>query len=430
MDLEYLKEFISQLFTQLNSADSWAVLTFLLGSFLFGSIFTWILRGGKIRRFKKALKKKEKEYAVLQAEQNALKEQFDLKEADLKKAQLETEDLRTKNNALEEEVSQVSGNFYAARDQIEKWKLESEERACTIEDLNNQILGLKSKNTQMETTLEETKEIGEQTSTSQTDYDEAFQKLSLFENKLAQLETENKALQSRFDKVQNKVHDAVPTPSEDLTLIKAQLQKLESENTRLNNELASIKSNTSGTDLSGIQAKLAALTTVNSQLQSDLYAIKDTTRTKVVRMAEEEMQEVKNRLVQLEKENKNLYGELEGLKTAETEVEFIEIKDQEVEIEEVNPNEKSNQGRIALKNAFGSKIKLATADEKDDLKKIGGIGPFIEDKLNEIGIYTYEQISQFDDALIENITDAIQFFPGRIKRDDWVGQAKKFAQKS
>ena len=123
MDLENLKNFISQLFTQLNTSDSWAVLTFLLGSFLFGVIFSWILRGGKIRRLKKALINKEKEYAVLQAEQNALKEQFDLKEADLKKAQLETEDLRTKNNALEDEVSQVSGNFYAARDQIDKWKL-------------------------------------------------------------------------------------------------------------------------------------------------------------------------------------------------------------------------------------------------------------------------------------------------------------------
>jgi len=56
---------------------------------------------------------------------------------------------------------------------------------------------------------------------------------------------------------------------------------------------------------------------------------------------------------------------------------------------------------------------------------IAGIGPFIENKLNDIGIYTFEQITQLDDELIGYITEAIQFFPGRIQRDDWVGQAKK-----
>ena len=56
---------------------------------------------------------------------------------------------------------------------------------------------------------------------------------------------------------------------------------------------------------------------------------------------------------------------------------------------------------------------------------IDGIGPFIENKLNEIGIFTFEQIAQLDEELIDHITDAIQFFPGRIQRDDWVGQAKK-----
>ncbi len=44
--------------------------------------------------------------------------------------------------------------------------------------------------------------------------------------------------------------------------------------------------------------------------------------------------------------------------------------------------------------------------------------------MNNLGIYTFEQISQFDGDLIEQVTDAIQFFPGRIERDDWVGQAK------
>ncbi|MAN59250.1 MAG: hypothetical protein CMC08_05375 [Flavobacteriaceae bacterium] len=66
----------------------------------------------------------------------------------------------------------------------------------------------------------------------------------------------------------------------------------------------------------------------------------------------------------------------------------------------------------------------ADYSDKDDLTKIGGIGPYIEQKLNEIGIYTFDQISKLNDSDIRIITDLIDFFPGRIERDNWVGQAK------
>lgn len=71
---------------------------------------------------------------------------------------------------------------------------------------------------------------------------------------------------------------------------------------------------------------------------------------------------------------------------------------------------------------FGS-IGVADKSEKDDLKKISGVGPFIEKKLNDIGIYTFKQISRFTDHDIETVTKLIEFFPGRIKRDDWKKQA-------
>ena len=62
--------------------------------------------------------------------------------------------------------------------------------------------------------------------------------------------------------------------------------------------------------------------------------------------------------------------------------------------------------------------------EKDDLKLIHGIGPFIEKKLNNLGIYHFRQISNFNPILIEKVTHAIEFFPGRIERDNWMAQAK------
>ncbi|QHI35042.1 50S ribosomal protein L21 [Kordia antarctica] len=66
---------------------------------------------------------------------------------------------------------------------------------------------------------------------------------------------------------------------------------------------------------------------------------------------------------------------------------------------------------------------VADASQKDDLKRIKGVGPFIEDKLNTIGIYTFDQISKFSTEDMQTVTELISFFPGRIERDDWKGQA-------
>lgn len=73
-------------------------------------------------------------------------------------------------------------------------------------------------------------------------------------------------------------------------------------------------------------------------------------------------------------------------------------------------------------------IGTALEAEKEDLKVIKGIGPFIEQKLHALGIYTYRQIAAFDDNIIEKVTAALEAFPGRIKRDDWMGQARDLAK--
>ena len=67
---------------------------------------------------------------------------------------------------------------------------------------------------------------------------------------------------------------------------------------------------------------------------------------------------------------------------------------------------------------------VASSSEKDDLQTLKGIGPFIEEKLNALGIYTFKQISKMKGELEDQVNMAIEFFPGRVKRDQWVMQAK------
>lgn len=74
------------------------------------------------------------------------------------------------------------------------------------------------------------------------------------------------------------------------------------------------------------------------------------------------------------------------------------------------------------------RIGRASEAEKDNLKKIKGVGPFLEKKLNTLGIYTFAQIANFTDEDKDRVNEAIEFFPGRISRDNWVDQAKELRQ--
>ena len=64
--------------------------------------------------------------------------------------------------------------------------------------------------------------------------------------------------------------------------------------------------------------------------------------------------------------------------------------------------------------------------EPDDLKKLPGVGPATEKKLNALGIATYAQIAAFTAAEIETV-DAALNLKGKIEQDGWPSLAKELA---
>ena len=68
------------------------------------------------------------------------------------------------------------------------------------------------------------------------------------------------------------------------------------------------------------------------------------------------------------------------------------------------------------------------SDTPDDLTAIDGIGPALAKKLNAAGISSYAQLAVLTDDDIENLEKNVIRFSGRIRRDDWVGQAQKLSQ--
>lgn len=60
---------------------------------------------------------------------------------------------------------------------------------------------------------------------------------------------------------------------------------------------------------------------------------------------------------------------------------------------------------------------------QDDLQRIKGIGPVLEQQLHQIGIFTFDQVSRMTTKEYQLIKDIISDFAGSPDRDDWAAQA-------
>ncbi len=74
-------------------------------------------------------------------------------------------------------------------------------------------------------------------------------------------------------------------------------------------------------------------------------------------------------------------------------------------------------------------IGTALKADADDLKQINGIGPAYEEKLNEIGIYTFQQISKLKAADREELASLEGITRDKIESEEWVKQAKELLKK-
>ena len=86
---------------------------------------------------------------------------------------------------------------------------------------------------------------------------------------------------------------------------------------------------------------------------------------------------------------------------------------------------KAAAAKPKAKRAAKPKAAAKSSQGGDDLKQISGIGPSLEKKLNAAGITTFKQMAELTDADVADLEEKIIRFSGRIKREQWVEQAKK-----
>lgn len=356
--LDQAKDFFGNFFDNFFTIDSIALLVVALISFLLGMLINRLRLGRRLSKLRKENKTQENQITALTSQNKNLQEELEFKAADIQRAHLELTQSKDRIKILEAEKGQLHADLFGANEEIEKLTSTNNNYSASIEDLNDQILGLKTRNTQL---LEEG---GDTTGLGIMSDDGALNRLDALEEKLNRLEAENTDLKSRLT---NYPDDGVAISSMDnetinrLLALDGKLTGLESENQLLKAELE----------------KLKALNGPKGTYDSPLGDSAD--RGEVL----------------------GLLGDASDMEVTPTlQIDKAVLNDKLVEIED--------DGTI-----------------KDDLTKVEGIGPFIENKLNKIGIYTYDDLAEMDDERIEEVTQSIGFFPGRIERDDWVGQAQK-----
>lgn len=67
---------------------------------------------------------------------------------------------------------------------------------------------------------------------------------------------------------------------------------------------------------------------------------------------------------------------------------------------------------------------------QDDLQELEGVGPLLEQKLHQVGIYTYDQVSRLRNEDYQLLNNVIDTFPNIDERQDWSKQAQELKNKS
>lgn len=154
-----------------------------------------------------------------------------------------------------------------------------------------------------------------------------------------------------------------------------------------------------------------------SELRAEIAENKDSMQHLMgqVALAEDERRKLKNRLTASENARQIYSEELERLRASQNSVPIPEFRE--------SKSDTRDETVVVLSAARSS----AHADgPSDDLKKISGIGPKIEDLLNQLGIFRYEQIADFTPEKISWVNERLMF-KGRIEREGWVEQARILA---
>lgn len=358
-------------FTNLTSPESIYIFLWLLGAFILGLIVGWFTWGTVKRRLEAELKTLNAEHIALNDKYDALKLELSGTKALYDELKADYDWKAQRLHDIETEKGDLHTKIYGLKDKL---KAEGSAKVALqnkVDGLNASYVGAKSES---EVLALKVKGLEAEL--------EAIAK---------QIEEEKLSYSSTAD-VQAIIESDLETANETIETLNARIAGLESD---INEYKGIVLNLEEGGDLKKANAKIAVLEGKVEGLKEQLEICQ---------------------------------GGQAALQTAETAIAAAILENTNAEADEMEMN--LENAKEAIATALGGSVGMASINDRNDLTRINGIGEFIEGKLNDLGIYTYQQIANFDEAMIDNVTLAIEFFPGRIERDEWVSQAKELISNS
>ena len=360
---------------------------------------------------------------------------------------------------LRRRVAQVSDDWQSKLDEMTRHKdrltAENSKLRTRLEEQEGAIhrheIAVKKANTELESAREREKRMSQDIFTLRGEREDFKNKVVTFKNALDTVKQQTVELQDEFIKsrefykgelqksfdkrkeVEAKLEDAKHEHNSFSNLLKS----TRSEHDSVNRMLASAKARLA--ELDDLEHKVIKLEAENAQLNHD------------AQMAQQEIDVLQRDVAELEElkvQNKELAHCLQSMEESRKQYEddakrYKEYADKTekksetlaLRLDEVEKNflDIEKQQRKALKEARkvsapapgkinGHKLEK---QEADNLQDIIGIGKVFERTLNDLGIYTFQQIANFGPSDIARVNRELKEFSGRMEQDDWIGQAKE-----
>lgn len=386
-------------FDGFNTTDSYIILLILFVAFLFGLLVGYLLRSRKVVLLKREIKDFKKKIGELETEIEALKEQIDLRDADLKKASFDVEERDAKVDRLEREKAQLFNQVVELKSELEKLQASNKTYASTIEDMNDQILGLKAKNTEIakqKIIIQEDHPDLDGMAQFQSTFNATRLKLETLEDKIEQLGVENEKLKEKVEDLQDqKIQPIAIDPIEDEFMTERSISESETitqDGPDLNKRVES------RTSKEIVELFVPEKTVLNEKILVDEQEKDELTRIEGLGpFLETKLNEIGIfTFAQLASLNEN------GIKELTKKIGYFKgriQKDRWVEQSAALHKEKLN-------NPYTFAVKQSAPNKEEDLKRIEGIGPKIEQLLNGADIVSFQQLAETEISHLREILDA------------------------
>lgn len=315
----------------------------------------------------------------------------------------------------------LKGKTQKEKVKTDKWKIKYHDAVQNLQNAEAEARKLKK---EKEALIEQSKHSAS-TSSSLFEWESNYKELKL---RYLALAKEKKDLESSLNEIQL-LSDSINETKKDNTFLKKEIEDLEKKNQELVEKLDILIKSNKETIFDRIKSRSAQVDFKRigkafEHQKDDLTKLKGLSESIEKRFNAIGIFQFKQ-LASFNPQDEVLFNQLLELRNSKIQKEGWVAQARNLTNEEEDPQIVLSRIGNRKDHIDFSRIGEASPAKKDNLQLIKGIGPFIEKKLNALGIYRIQQIAYFNEEDIEEINEIIELGSGHIKTDDWVGQAKR-----